>query len=75
MALALADKTNADIVIGTDPDCDRLGIAVRNNEGQMTLLNGNQTMILMTAFLIRKMEKHNKINGNQFVGSTIVSTR
>jgi phosphomannomutase len=53
MALALADKTNADIVIGTDPDCDRLGIA-RNNEGQMTLLNGNQTMILMTAFLLEK---------------------
>ena len=43
MALALADKLNADIVIGTDPDCDRLGVAVRNNEGKMILLNGNQT--------------------------------
>ncbi|PKH68092.1 phosphoglucomutase [Flavobacterium sp. ALD4] len=74
MALALADKTKADIVIGTDPDCDRLGIAVRNNEGQMTLLNGNQTMILMTAFLLEKWKNANKINGNQFVGSTIVST-
>ncbi|MFT7396091.1 MAG: phosphoglucomutase [Flavobacterium sp.] len=74
MALALADKTNADIVIGTDPDCDRLGIAVRNNEGQMTLLNGNQTMILMTDFLLEKWKKADKINGNQFVGSTIVST-
>ncbi len=74
LALALADKTNADIVIGTDPDCDRLGIAVRNNEGEMTLLNGNQTMILMTAFLLEKWKKAGKINGKQFVGSTIVST-
>lgn len=74
MALALADKVNADIVIGTDPDCDRLGVAVRNNEGQMILLNGNQTMILMTAFLLEEWKKAGKINGKQFVGSTIVST-
>jgi phosphomannomutase len=74
MALALADKTNSDIVVGTDPDCDRLGVAVRNNEGQMTLLNGNQTMILMTAFLLEQWKKAGKINGKQFVGSTIVST-
>ncbi|WP_367757645.1 phospho-sugar mutase [Flavobacterium sp. WC2430] len=74
MALALADKTNSDIVIGTDPDCDRLGVAVRDNEGKMTLLNGNQTMILMTAFLLEQWKKAGKINGKQFVGSTIVST-
>ena len=74
MAMALADKTNSDIVIGTDPDCDRLGVAVRNNDGKMTLLNGNQTMILMTAFLLEQWKKAGKINGKQFVGSTIVST-
>lgn len=74
MALALADKTNADIVVGTDPDCDRLGVAVRDNNGKMTLLNGNQTMVLMTAFLLEQWKKAGKINGNQFVGSTIVST-
>lgn len=74
MALALADKTNADIVVGTDPDCDRLGVAVRDNNGKMTLLNGNQTMILMTAFLLEEWKKAGKINGKQFVGSTIVST-
>ncbi|OYX86495.1 MAG: phosphoglucomutase [Flavobacteriales bacterium 32-34-25] len=74
MALALADKTNADIVIGTDPDCDRLGVAVRNNEGQMTLLNGNQSMIVMTAFLLEQWKKAGKLNGKQFIGSTIVST-
>src|SRR5690606_13632968 len=48
MALALAEKIDADIVIGTDPDSDRLGIAVRNDDGKMILLNGNQTMVLMT---------------------------
>ncbi|SHF78557.1 Phosphomannomutase [Flavobacterium segetis] len=74
MATALANKLQADIVIGTDPDCDRLGVAVRNNEGHMTLLNGNQTMILMTAFLLEQWKKAGKITGKQFVGSTIVST-
>ena len=54
MALALAEKVNADIVIGTDPDSDRLGIAVRDTEGKMILLNGNQTMVIMTAFLLEQ---------------------
>jgi phosphomannomutase len=74
MALALADKINADIVVGTDPDCDRLGVAVRNNDGKMILLNGNQTMVIMTAFLLEQWKKEGKINGKQFIGSTIVST-
>lgn len=74
MALALAEKLNADIVVGTDPDCDRLGVAVRNNEGKMILLNGNQTMVLMTSFLLKQWKKEGKIDGRQFVGSTIVST-
>ena len=74
MATDLAEKIHADIVIGTDPDGDRLGIAVRNLEGKMTLLNGNQTMCLMTDFLIRKWKEAGKLNGKQFVGSTIVST-
>ncbi len=74
MATDLAEKIQADIVIGTDPDGDRLGIAVRNLEGKMTLLNGNQTMCLMTDFLIRKWKEAGKLNGNQFIGSTIVST-
>ena len=74
MAMALAEEKNADIVVGTDPDSDRLGVAVRNNEGKMTLLNGNQTMIVMTAFLLEQWKRNNKINGKQFIGSTIVST-
>lgn len=74
MALALAEKLNADIVIGTDPDCDRLGVAVRDTDGKMILLNGNQTMVMMTAFLLEQWKKEGKINGKQFIGSTIVST-
>ncbi|MEZ4837878.1 phospho-sugar mutase [Flavobacterium sp.] len=74
MALALADKNNADIVIGTDPDSDRLGVAVRNLEGKMTLLNGNQTMVIMTAFLLEQWKRQSRLKGNEFIGSTIVST-
>ncbi|HAT66097.1 MAG TPA: phosphoglucomutase [Flavobacteriaceae bacterium] len=74
MALELAEKEKADIVIGTDPDCDRLGIAVRNPQGTMVLLNGNQAMIIKTHFLLEQWKKAGKLNGKQFVGSTIVST-
>jgi len=74
MALALAEKIGGDIVVGTDPDSDRLGVAVRNTEGKMILLNGNQTMVVMTAFLLEQWKKQNKLTGNEFIGSTIVST-
>ncbi len=74
MAVSLADIVDADIVIGTDPDSDRLGVAVRNDKGVITLLNGNQTMVLMTQFLLEQWKKHDKITDNQFIGSTIVST-
>ncbi len=74
MALKLAEETNADIVIGTDPDSDRLGVAVRDNNGKMVLLNGNQTMVIMTAFLLEQWKRNNKLTGKEFIGSTIVST-
>ncbi|MGI0105792.1 phospho-sugar mutase [Salinimicrobium sp. WS361] len=74
MALEKAKEINADIVIGTDPDGDRLGVAVRNLEGEMELLNGNQTMLVMTWFLLEQWKKQDKIKGREFVGSTIVST-
>ncbi len=74
MAIDLANKVHADIVIGTDPDSDRLGIAVRDLDGNMKLLNGNQTMSVMTDFLIKQWQKKGLLNGKQFVGSTIVST-
>nr|WP_317631146.1 phospho-sugar mutase [uncultured Flavobacterium sp.] len=75
MALNLAEKTGADIVVGTDPDSDRLGVAVRDNNGKMVLLNGNQTMVVMTAFLLEQWKRAGKLEGKkQFIGSTIVST-
>ena len=74
MALELADKVNGDIVIGTDPDCDRLGVAVRDNSNKLILLNGNQTMLLMTDFLLKQWKKKDKIKGKEFIASTIVST-
>ena len=74
MALDLAEEKNADIVIGTDPDGDRLGVAVRDLNGKMILLNGNQTMLMMTWFLLEKHKEQNKLSKNSFVASTIVST-
>ena len=74
MALELAEKVNADIVIGTDPDCDRLGVAVRNSENKLQLLNGNQTMLMMTDFLLKQWKFDGKIKGKEFIASTIVST-
>lgn len=74
MAIDLANKIDGDIVIGTDPDCDRLGVAVRNLDGKMVILNGNQTMLLMTDFLLKQWKSNYKLNGKQFIASTIVST-
>ncbi|MBT8235960.1 MAG: phospho-sugar mutase, partial [Bacteroidia bacterium] len=73
MAIKKAEDLGADMVIGTDPDSDRLGIAVRNTEGEMQLLNGNHTMILMTEYLLEK-RKERGFTGNEFIASTIVST-
>jgi len=74
MALELAQSIGADLLIGTDPDCDRLGIAVRDNNNEFKLLNGNQTMVVMTYFLLEQWKKSERLNGNQFVATTIVST-
>lgn len=74
MALELGEKVQADIVIGTDPDCDRLGIAVRGDDGSLSILNGNQTMILMTDYLLERFRESATQPNSPFVGSTIVST-
>ncbi len=71
MAIDLAEAVNADIVIGTDPDADRVGLAVKNNENEYSLLNGNQMMIILTEFILSKRKKLNK---SFFIGSTVVST-
>ncbi|AXT19656.1 phospho-sugar mutase [Flavobacteriaceae bacterium AU392] len=74
MALNLAETVNGDIVIGTDPDSDRVGIAVRDLNNQLILLNGNQAMLIMTDFLLQQWQKKDKLNGKEFIGTTIVST-
>ncbi|MBT8376450.1 MAG: phospho-sugar mutase [Bacteroidia bacterium] len=74
MALELAEKVNGDIVIGTDPDSDRVGIAVRDLNGKLKLLNGNQTMLVMTDFLLNQWKNAGKLKGKEFIGTTIVST-
>lgn len=70
MALAKADKIDADVVIGTDPDSDRIGVAVRNASGEMVLLNGNQTGVLLTDYLL----KNTALSNNDFIAYTIVSS-
>jgi phosphomannomutase len=74
MAIDLANEVDGDIVIGTDPDSDRVGIAVRDLNGDMLILNGNQAMVLMTNFLLEQWYDQKKIKGSEFIGSTIVST-
>jgi len=73
MAMDQAREFDADLVIGTDPDCDRLGIAVRNNHGELTLLNGNQAMVIKTHFLLDGLTPDQK-NKKSFIASTVVST-
>lgn len=72
-ALSLAEKKKADMVIGTDPDSDRLGVAVRGLAGEMHLLNGNQTMVVLTEYLLQHHRRMG-FKGNEFIASTIVST-
>jgi phosphoglucomutase len=74
MAIRQAENENADLVIGTDPDCDRLGIAFRTQEGTYELLNGNQLMLLLTDFVLERLKANAKLPNQAFIASTIVST-
>lgn len=74
MALDLAETVEADIVIGTDPDADRIGIAVRDLNGKMVLLNGNQTNTVLTDYLLNELKEKEALQGNEFIGSTIVTS-
>lgn len=74
LALKYAEEQNADIVFGTDPDADRLGVAVRGLDGKLVLLNGNQTNTVITDYILGKWKENGKIDGNQFIGSTIVTS-
>lgn len=74
MAIDRAEKINADIVLGTDPDTDRVGIAVKDNNGKFVLLNGNQTAAVLVNYMLRKWHNAGEIDGNQFICKTIVTT-
>ena len=70
LAKKLSKVKNSDIFLGTDPDADRLGIGIKNDKGEYFVLNGNQIMIVLTEYLLKKTN----INFSSFIGSTIVST-
>ncbi len=74
MALAQAERENADMVIGTDPDADRVGIAVRNLDGELELLNGNQAASVLIDYLLSQWQKAGKFTGKEYVAKTIVTT-
>lgn len=74
MSLEQARKTDADLVMATDPDADRVGIAVKNEKGEFELLNGNQTAVLLFHYLLTAWEKAGKFRGNEYIVKTIVTT-
>ena len=74
MAIAVAERNGADIVLATDPDADRVGIAVRDGNGEMVLLNGNQTASILTYYILTRWKELGKLDGRQYVVKTIVTT-
>ena len=74
MALEKADETGADIVMATDPDADRLGIAVRNDEGKMVQFNGNQTASMLTYYILTRWKELGKLDATKYCVKTIVTT-
>lgn len=74
LALAKGKETDADLILATDPDADRIGIAVKNDEGEFILLNGNQTGSLLINYLLTTWEKKGKLTGNEYIIKTIVTS-
>ena len=74
MALEVADREGADIVLATDPDADRMGIAVRDNDGRMVQFNGNQTGALLTYYILTRWKELGKLNEGTYVVKTIVTS-
>ena len=74
MAVEVANREGADVVMATDPDADRLGIAVRDNEGKMVLLNGNQTASILTYYILRRWNELGKLDSTKYCVKTIVTT-
>jgi len=74
MATEKAAEINADVVMASDPDADRIGVAVKNDKGEYVILNGNQTALLFIYYIVTKMKEAGKLKGNEFIVKTIVST-
>lgn len=74
MALNMAKAMDADLVMGTDPDADRVGIGVKNHHGEWQLLNGNQAATCMIYYLLKAWKAKGKLNGKQYIAKTIVTT-
>ncbi len=74
LALELGEQNNSDMVIGTDPDADRLGVAIRDLNNRLTLINGNQLMVLIFDYILNKKQSELNLNKKYFIASTIVST-
>jgi phosphoglucomutase len=74
MAVEKAKETNAELVLATDPDGDRVGAAVKNNEGEWVLLNGNQTALLFVYYLITRWRELERLEGKEYIVKTIVTT-
>ncbi|MFR9580077.1 MAG: phospho-sugar mutase, partial [Rikenellaceae bacterium] len=74
MAIDLAAKEGADLILATDPDSDRLGVALRNKQGEYILLNGNQTLVLILSYQLTRWAELGKLDGKQFIVKTIVSS-
>lgn len=74
MAVKKAKQVDADIVMASDPDADRLGVAVKNDKGEFVLLNGNQTAVLLTWYMIKKWKENGKITGKEYIVKTIVTS-
>ncbi len=74
LALKIAEKTDADLIMATDPDADRVGIGAKNHRGEFQLLNGNQTGALLIYYMLTKWTENQKLDGKQMVIKTIVTT-
>lgn len=74
LSLKKAEQIDADLVLATDPDADRVGIALKNTDGEFVLLNGNQTGSLLINYLLTAWEEKGKLDGNQYIVKTIVTT-
>ncbi|NTW34234.1 MAG: phospho-sugar mutase [Bacteroidetes bacterium] len=74
LALQKAKETNADILFGTDPDCDRVGVAIKNNSGEFILLNGNQTATLLIYYLLNAWKENKMLTGKEYIVKTIVTS-